>query len=106
VLVLDTGQELAVRGGGLLGRDPRPPEDGAHTHVMALDDPDRSISKTHLEFGVEAGELWVEDLGSTNGTRVFSAEGGVTELAPGRRLAVRPGETVQFGDRYFTVKDS
>jgi pSer/pThr/pTyr-binding forkhead associated (FHA) protein len=71
---------------------------------MALDDPDKSISKTHLEFGLSGGQLWVVDIGSTNGTRVFSADGGVTNLRPSRRCVVHAGETVQFGDRYFTVK--
>jgi pSer/pThr/pTyr-binding forkhead associated (FHA) protein len=105
-LVLDTGQDLTVVGPGRLGRAPTRPEDRTFTHVIALDDPEKSISKTHLEFGVTAGRLWVVDLDSTNGTRVFNLEGGVRQLKPGQRETVEPGETVQFGDRYFTVKDS
>jgi predicted component of type VI protein secretion system len=70
-----------------------------------LDDPGKTISKTHLRFGLADGSLWVEDLGSTNGTRVFALLGGVTPLEPGQRLSVGVGETVQFGDRYFTVED-
>jgi hypothetical protein len=104
VLVLDTGQEVTVVGPGLLGRNPTPPPDRAFAHVITLADPAKSISKTHLEFGLDEAVLWVEDLDSTNGTRVFGAEGGVVELSPGQRAAVSPGETVQFGDRYFTVK--
>jgi predicted component of type VI protein secretion system len=105
-MVLDTGQEVVVTGRGLLGRKPSPTDDRAFAHVIALEDPERSISKTHLEFGIEDGQLWVTDLRSTNGTRVFTAEGEVTNLVPGERCTVAAQQTVQFGDRYFTVKVS
>jgi pSer/pThr/pTyr-binding forkhead associated (FHA) protein len=105
VLVLDNGNEIQVTGYGILGRDPQPRDGATPRHVIALDDPDKSVSKTHLEFGVDSGRLWIADLYSTNGTRVFTRFGGVNELSPGGRTTVEGGETVQFGDRYFAVKE-
>jgi DNA-binding NtrC family response regulator/pSer/pThr/pTyr-binding forkhead associated (FHA) protein len=51
--------------------------------------PDRSLSRRHAQFTLEEGTLTVQDLGSTNGTRVRG------ERVP--RAAIRPGELVYLG---------
>jgi DNA-binding NtrC family response regulator/pSer/pThr/pTyr-binding forkhead associated (FHA) protein len=38
--------------------------------AMDVTIPDRSLSRAHARFHLSEGQLWVEDLGSTNGTRV------------------------------------
>ena len=70
--------------------------------MVAIDDPDRSISKVHLAFGPEPGgrRLWVMDRGSTNGTVLVGPDGASVALPPGTRAvverrvdrAVRPAE--------------
>jgi hypothetical protein len=51
--------------------------------------PDDSLSRAHAQFEIEDLQVWVEDLGSTNGTRV---NGEPVERAP-----VRPGDEVTLG---------
>ena len=55
-------------------------------------------SRVHAEIGVEDGELWVEDQGSTNGTFVND------EQIDGR-TPLEHGDFVQFGDSRFRVID-
>jgi DNA-binding NtrC family response regulator len=56
---------------------------------------DRSLSRRHAQFMLEGGTLRVEDLGSTNGTRV---RGQQIE-----RAAFRAGEPVQLGSVLVTA---
>lgn len=105
-LRFDTGEELDVEGDGLVGRNPVA-EPGTH-HVVAIVDPDRSISRVHLAFGPEPGgrRLWVVDRGSTNGTVLVRPDGTSVALPPGTRAVVEPGWTVRFGRRSLLVQDA
>ena len=101
-LSFDTGEQVDVRGHGLIGRAPVAAPGESVEHVIAIADPGRSVSKTHVAFGHDDGGLWVSDRGSTNGTRVL--ESGVLLTAVGEeRVHVRVGAVVEFGDRLFTV---
>ena len=53
-LELDDGSFLVVRGRGLIGREPLPPDGRSLTHRVTLTDPACSVSRTHLEFGLGA----------------------------------------------------
>ena len=89
-LRFDTGEQIDVTGDGLVGRNPGP--EPSADHVVAIDDPERSISKVHLAFGLEAdGRLWVMDRGSTNGTVVVGPDGRSAALVAGSRATVAPG---------------
>ena len=57
---------------------------------------DSFVSSRHARFWTEAGGLWVEDLGSTNGTTV----NGRTVSA---RTALAPGDRVQVGRTILEV---
>ncbi|MGI9253814.1 MAG: FHA domain-containing protein [Thermomicrobiales bacterium] len=57
-------------------------------NTIEMDDP--FLSGKHAEIVQEAGEWWLRDLGSTNGTLLNYAP--VTALT-----ALRPGDIVQFG---------
>ena len=54
---------------------------------LVLDD--ARVSRHHAALVVRRGELWIEDLGSTNGT---SVEGELVRVRP-----IAPGEEVRFG---------
>lgn len=99
VLVLDDEQRVTVSGTGLIGRDPASAHpDGGHDHVIALDDPERLLSRTHLEFGFGAeGSFWVLDAGSANGAELRRPGYPATMLVPAQRTVVQPGDTVLFG---------
>ena len=104
-LRFDTGEQVDVTGTGSIGRNPGP--EAGTDHVVAIDDPQRSISKVHLAFGLEAdGRLWVVDRGSTNGTVVVGPDGA--DGGAGRRVAGhgrRPGWIVRFGRRSVQVTE-
>ncbi|MDC7123782.1 FHA domain-containing protein, partial [Cellulomonas fimi] len=101
-LVFDTGERVVVEGDGVVGRDP---SDAGVAHVVAVDDPQRSVSKVHLAFGPEdGGRLWVVDRGSTNGTFLVAPDGAGSALAPGARAVVEAGWTIRFGQRAVRVE--
>ncbi|WP_246247444.1 FHA domain-containing protein [Cellulomonas septica] len=101
-LVFDTGERVVVEGDGLVGRDP---SDAGVTHVVAVDDPQRSVSKIHLAFGPTGdGRLWVVDRGSTNGTVLVGPDGSGAALTPGARAVVEAGWTIRFGQRAARVE--
>jgi pSer/pThr/pTyr-binding forkhead associated (FHA) protein len=58
--------------------------------------PERNVSRRHARFVVQSGAVYVEDLGSLNGTRVNG------ERIGGRRR-LRDGDLVQIGDYDLAV---
>ncbi|MBF4603654.1 FHA domain-containing protein [Curtobacterium sp. VKM Ac-2884] len=99
VLVLDDHQRVTVSGGGLIGRDPASAHpDGGYAHMIALEDPDKLLSRTHLEFGFGAeGSLWVLDTASANGVELQRPGFPATIVPPAQRTVVQPGDVVVFG---------
>jgi predicted component of type VI protein secretion system len=104
-LVFDTGERVLVQGGGLIGRDPAAREESGLAHLIAIQDPDRSVSKTHVEFGLTDGALWVKDHGSTNGSTLTRPGGTPFDLKPGQQMGVDVGDVVTFGERRFQVTE-
>jgi hypothetical protein len=92
---LSDGRRLYVERTALVGRNPV-----ARTSVRAIrvHDPNRSVSKTHLQIGVEPGGVWVADRGSTNGTVVTLPDGGQVRCGVDQRVRLRVGSVVMFGD--------
>lgn len=81
---LHPGKELTF------GRDP-----ASNSH--ALKDP--LLSRRHLRLEIQASGLVVlEDLGSTNGTRLNDQP-----VVPGMQLPVRSGDNIQFGRQSLTL---
>ncbi|WP_353809382.1 FHA domain-containing protein [Agromyces sp. SYSU T00194] len=103
-LTFDAGELRHVRGSGLIGRRPVAADDERIDLLVAIDDPERTVSRTHLEFGAVDGQLWVADRGSSNGTWVRLPRGaGVVRCEPGRRVSVPRGGRVDLAGRWFTV---
>lgn len=104
VLRFDDGHSVDVRGDGIIGREPivPPTADAAKVTKHVLVDDTASVSKTHLLFGITRGELWVEDVGSTNGSAIAFGDSW-TELTKGVRYAVEKGSVVHMGQRSFKV---
>lgn len=103
VLHLWDGRSLDLTGTALMGRNPTPRDaEPAPTHRLTIDDPTRSVSKTHLVVGVDARGVWLRDRGSTNGT-VVQSEGSRVQCAPHVEVRVPPGARVAFGRYWFTV---
>jgi hypothetical protein len=94
-LALSDGRTVAVHGVALLGRNPAGTGD---EQLIRFVDPARSVSKTHLQLGVDDSGLWVADRGSTNGTLVTLADGQQIVCGADQRVRVPVGSTVSFGD--------
>ncbi|MEN1975905.1 RDD family protein [Cellulomonas sp. P4] len=99
LVTLDTGQVMSVTGPGLIGRAPRPTPGERCDHVIVVEDPERSVSRTHARFGIEAGTFWVSDAGSGNGTTLRLPSGRVVPVPTDQRVPVPSGSTIQVGDR-------
>lgn len=103
VLQVSTGESVAVRGSGLLGRNPRPEPGEVVDHLVIITDPTRSVSKTHLEFGFDGTTFWVSDRHSGNGT-VLREPGQLPRFCePGRRHPVARGTRVDMGDQFLII---
>jgi uncharacterized RDD family membrane protein YckC len=102
VLEVEGGERYVVDTKALVGRNPQAP-DVSGWILIKVDDPTRSVSKTHAELGVDTAGLWLTDRGSTNGT-VVSAPGLPPRVAePGARVRVPVGSTIHVGDRRVVV---
>lgn len=103
-LVLPDGARLPIRARVLIGRaaivDPRWPD----AEVLAIDDPTKSMSKTHACLEVDALGLSVTDLYSLNGTVVTSQDGAIVDLQDGQRARVEAGCLIEFGDFLVRVE--
>lgn len=99
-----SGRAEAVRGSGLLGRRPVAQPSEVFDQYVAVDDPERTVSKTHLQFGIEGYEFWVCDRYSANGTIVVSPRGDARPCEPGRRYRAPRGSRVEIGETYFDVE--
>ena len=74
---------LLIGDGVVVGRSPR--------HSTFLVD-DKTMSREHARFFAEGGSLYIEDLGTTNGTQV-----GGRQLQPRTPVALREGDLVALG---------
>ncbi|HEY8722190.1 RDD family protein [Pengzhenrongella sp.] len=105
-LVFDTGDALPVTGRGRIGRDPVAGNEPV-SHLVPLADSTKSVSKTHLEFVLGDGGLWVCDLHSTNGSsieRTGARTGARTALQAGEWVLAETGSVVHLGSRTFRVE--
>ncbi|HEU4668398.1 MAG TPA: RDD family protein [Arthrobacter sp.] len=98
---LDDGRDFQLDRSVLVGRNPVGQSGEQHAQLLAVEDPGRSISKTHLHLLTDGAGIWVTDRNSTNGSAVTTPNGARTPLAPGVPTFVTPGSSVHFGDRTF-----
>jgi hypothetical protein len=103
VLQFSTGESVTVVGTGLLGRNPMPQPGEYFDHLVAITDPGKSVSKTHLEFGQEAGAFWVSDRFSGNGSVVREPEMPVRRLVAGKRYRIVRGTRIDIGEQFLVV---
>ncbi|WP_244303023.1 FHA domain-containing protein [Leucobacter coleopterorum] len=103
LLTFDTGQraQLPIPVTVNLGRRPDPTE--AEDQLLVVQDPESSVSKTHLRLDYRGESVWVTDLGSTNGSEIFDDTGEGTPLSRGVRVRLDDGSRVRIGRRSFTA---
>ena len=103
VLQFSTGESVVVTGSGLVGRNPAPEPGEYVDDLVAIFDVGKSVSKSHIEFGQEAGRFWVSDRYSTNGTVVRQPDEAVMRCIPGKRYMIARGTRVEIGEQFFIV---
>jgi len=92
---LSDGRTVWIERTALVGRNPG---SAVSVQLVRVGDPTRSVSKTHLQIGVEPSGVWVADRGSTNGTLVTLPDGAQVVCRVDQRVRLRVGSTVVFGD--------
>lgn len=103
-LRLDDGRDVGVDRLVLLGRNPQPRVGEEDATLIKVSDEGRTVSKSHLAVGVDAGGLYVMDRGSTNGTTVTAPDGGQRPCPPGDLIDVTAGSMISFGDHWLEVR--
>jgi hypothetical protein len=103
VLQFSTGESVSVSGAGLIGRNPVAEPGEYFDTLVAIVDPGRSVSKTHLEFGQDGTSFWVSDRYSGNGTVVREPDREPRRCEAGKRYRVARGARVEIGEQFFIV---
>ncbi len=103
VLQFSTGESFSVAGTGLLGRNPQAEPGEYFDSIVAISDPGRSVSKTHLEFGQDGGTFWVSDRFSGNGTVMREPDQQPRRCEAGKRYRVVRGTRIEIGEQFFIV---
>ena len=95
-LVLPTGERLPLSSSVIVGREPTATL-VAGAASLAVQDSDKSVSKSHAVFELSETGLTVRDLGSTNGVIVVGPDGEDTEVYGNIAVPLRPGSSVELG---------
>ncbi|MCW4384911.1 FHA domain-containing protein [Salinibacterium sp. SYSU T00001] len=97
--IAGSGQRRLTHGSLLLGRDPAALPEWPSAELLAVDDPQRSVSKTHAALVAEAsGALLIHDLNSTNGVWLSYPNGDEVDVVPGTPHPVENGATIHLGE--------
>ena len=67
---------------------------------LDADDPEAKVSRRHARITRRAGQYFIEDLGSTNGTFVNRGR----RLVPGDRLPLKDGDEIIIGKTFLQFK--
>ena len=102
-VTFDTGVNYPFGGSIVLGRNPLAPASHPTASPVPVDDPQRSVSKTHVALTATREGVLVEDLHSTGGTVVVRADGQETPVVPGSPVVAAPGDTVRYGQRSVVI---
>lgn len=100
-VVFDSGEHAPITDSLLIGRSPT--AQSPHEKLLGVPDPTRSLSRTHLRIVRSRTGLWVDDLGSANGTVIAHPDGKEITVKPGSPEEVTVGCVIHLGERYFHI---
>jgi hypothetical protein len=109
LLRLDDGQDIHLAARGFIGRNPADPAgpmnytDGATAQLIPVRDATKTVSKTHLAFGIDGSGLWIQERGSTNGTKIVRTTGEHVDVNTSARAYAGNGDILVLGDLKITV---
>lgn len=104
-LVSDDGQRIPIDKVTVVGRNPVAPEGYSDPRLHSIPDTTMSVSKTHAVVGPDPDGVWVQDLRSTNGTAITTANGMRTAVPAGGRAVAGLGAVVHIGKVAFKVAE-
>jgi uncharacterized RDD family membrane protein YckC len=102
-ILLDDGRRIALDGLILLGRNPQPNVGEEDAQLIKIADETRTVSKSHLAIGLDAGGVYVVDRGSTNGSTVSTTNGMSMRCKAGEMVRVGEGAIVSIGDHWLEI---
>jgi len=102
-ILLDDGRRIALDGLVLLGRNPQPKAGEEDAQLIKIADETRTVSKSHLAVGVDAGGVYVVDRGSTNGSTVSTTNGMSARCKAGEMVRVGEGAIISIGDHWLEI---
>jgi uncharacterized RDD family membrane protein YckC len=102
-ILLDDGRRIPLEGLVLLGRNPQPKAGEEDAQLIKIADETRTVSKSHLAVGVDAGGVYVVDRGSTNGSTVSTTNGMSSRCRAGEMVRVGDGAIVSIGDHWLEI---
>ena len=102
-ILLDDGRRIVIEGLVLLGRNPQPKAGEEDAQLIKIADETRTVSKSHLAVGVDAGGLYIVDRGSTNGSTVSTTNGMSSRCRAGEMVRVGDGAIVSIGDHWLEI---
>lgn len=103
-LRFDDGSRRVLQGTALLGRLPEVVPADPSVMLVQVSDPRLTVSKTHLKLVAETRGVWVEDVGSTNGSSLVVNGAADTPLVVGAPVLAAEGATVRFGECTVTIE--
>jgi hypothetical protein len=104
VLRLSTGDTVSLDRGVLIGRKPVAPVDGAERpHLVRVNSPEHDVSRQHAEIVLEGWQVYVRDLGSTNGTTVTLPGQSPQRLREGELQLLEHGTVIILADEMQCV---
>lgn len=92
----DTGEISVIDGNVLVGREPTTSTPNECT--VAIDDPDKSVSRNHFCIARRGDEITIEDRGSSNGTAVVR-KGALIDVRVGDSTVLQADDEIIFGNR-------
>jgi len=102
-ILLDDGRRIALDGLVLLGRNPQPKAGEEDAQLIKIADETRTVSKSHLAVGIDAGGVYVVDRGSTNGSTVSTTNGMSARCKAGEMVRVGEGAIISIGDHWLEI---
>jgi uncharacterized RDD family membrane protein YckC len=102
-ILLDDGRRITLEGLVLLGRNPQPQAGEEDAQLIKIADETRTVSKSHLAVGVDAGGVYIVDRGSTNGSTVSTTNGMSARCKAGEMVRVGDGAIVSIGDHWLEI---
>lgn len=103
-LVLTDGSSHPVVGTTVIGRQPDTAAYPGASEILAIDDPDGLVSKSHAVLELDGGRLSVRDLASTNGVVALAADGSETTVSSDASTGLDDGFEIELGSFVIRIE--